>query len=194
MFLEQAALTIRSWPEFELVGAVGPDMFLSSLLALQPHVAVLDPTSLDEEAQDAIFARASDGVRLLFLSNTATYESYEALERGAIGCLTKDVEPRELCDAVAAAARDDPYIATAAVSTIAAQLRLRNRIDQPHLSSRQLEILRLIAEGRTTKQVADQLGIASTTVKTHLRAIYRALGVRNRTQAVLEALRHELIH
>jgi two-component system, NarL family, nitrate/nitrite response regulator NarL len=194
IFLEQAAREIKAWPEFEVVDAVDADAILPSLLDLRPDVAVLDPTSLDTETQDAVFACAHDGIRLLFISGDATYESYEAIARGAIGCLTKEVTPRELCDAVAAAGRGEAYIAKAALGAIAAELRLRNRVDRPHLSKRQLEILCLIADGHTTKEVAEQLVLATPTVKTHLRTIYKALGVKNRAQAVLQALRHDLIH
>jgi DNA-binding NarL/FixJ family response regulator len=193
MFREQVALKIKAWPEFEVVGVVDADAILPSLLELKPDVAVLDPTSLDTETQDEIFACSRDGVRLLFLSSEANDESYVAIERGAIGCLTKAVAPRELCDAVAAAARGDAYIATAAVSAIAAALRLRNRIDRPYLSKRQLEVLRLVAEGHTNQQIAEELVIAEATVKSHLRAINKALGAKNRTQAVLAGMRHQLI-
>jgi two-component system, NarL family, response regulator LiaR len=145
------------------------------------------------ETQDEIFACCRDGIRLLFMSSQANDGSYVAIERGAIGVLTKAIAPRELCDAVAAAARGEAYIATAAVGAIAAALRLRHRIDRPYLSKRQLEILRLVAEGYTNQQVAEELVIAEATVKSHLRAINKVLGVKNRTQAVLAAMRHQLI-
>jgi DNA-binding NarL/FixJ family response regulator len=193
MFRDQVALEIKAWPEFEVVGVVDADAILPSLLKLKPDVAVLDPTSLDPHTQDEIFASSRDGVRLLFLSNEANDESYVAIERGAIGCLTKAVAPRELCDAVAAAARGDAYIATSAISAVAAALRLRHRIDRPYLSTRQLDVLRLVAEGHTNKQIAEKLVIAEATVKTHLRAINETLGSKNRTQAVLAGMRHGLI-
>jgi DNA-binding NarL/FixJ family response regulator len=193
MFRDHVALEIKAWPEFEVVGVVDADAILPSLLQFKPDVAVLDPTSLDTETQDEIFACSRDGVRLLFLSNEANDESYVAIERGAIGCLTKAVAPRELCDAIAAAARGDAYIATSAIGAIAAALRLRNRIDRPYLSKRQLEVLRLVAEGNTNQQIAEELVIAEATVKTHLRAINEALETGNRTQAVLTGMRHGLI-
>jgi two-component system, NarL family, response regulator LiaR len=193
MFREQVALTLKAWPEFEVVGVVDADAILPSLLQLKPDVAVLDPTSLDTETQDGVFALARCETRLLFLSSEADDKSYVAIERGAIGCLTKAIAPQELCNAVAAAARGEAYIATAAVSAIAAALRLRNRTDRPYLSRRQLEVLRLVAEGHTNRQIAKELIVAEPTVKSHLRAINKALGVKNRTQAVLAGMRHHLI-
>jgi NarL family two-component system response regulator LiaR len=193
MFREQVALTLKAWPEFEVVGVVDADAILPSLLQLKPDVAVLDPTSLDTETQDEVFALARGETRLLFLSSEADDKSYVAIERGAIGCLTKAIAPQELCNAVAAAARGEAYIATAAVSAIAAALRLRNRTDRPYLSKRQLEVLRLVAEGHTNQQIAEELVVAEPTVKSHLRAINKALGVKNRTQAVLAGMRYHLI-
>jgi two-component system, NarL family, nitrate/nitrite response regulator NarL len=193
LFREQVAREIRAWPEFEVVGVVDADTTLPSLLELKPDVAVLDPTSLDTETQDEILACSRNGVRLVFLSSKANDESYVAITRGAIGCLTKDVTPRELCDAVAAAARNEPYIATGAVGAIAAALRLRNRTDRPYLSKRQREVLRLVAEGHTNQRIAEELVIAEATVKSHLRAINKALEAKNRTQAVLAGMRHQLI-
>ena len=193
MFREQVALTLKAWPEFEVVGVVDADAILPSLLQLKPDVAVLDPTSLDTETQDEVFALARGETRLLFLSSEADDKSYVAIERGAIGCLTKAIAPQELCNAVAAAARGEAYIATAAVSAIAAALRLRNRTDRPYLSKRQLEVLRLVAEGHTNQQIAEELVVAEPTVKSHLRAINKALGVKNRTQAVLAGMRYRLI-
>jgi DNA-binding NarL/FixJ family response regulator len=193
MFREQVALTLKAWPEFEVVGVVDADAILPSLLQLKPDVAVLDPTSLDTETQDEVFALARGETRLLFLSSEADDKSYVAIERGAIGCLTKAIAPQELCNAVAAAARGEAYIATAAVSAIAAALRLRNRTDRPYLSKRQLEVLRLVAEGHTNQQIAEELVVAEPTVKSHLRAINKALGVKNRTGAVLAGMRYHLI-
>lgn len=193
MFREQVALTLKAWPEFEVVGVVDADAILPSLLQLKPDVAVLDPTLLDTETQDEVFALARGEIRLLFLSSEADDKSYVAIERGAIGCLTKAIAPQELCNAVAAAARGEAYIAAAAVSAIAAALRLRNRTDRPYLSRRQLEVLRLVAEGHTNRQIAEELVVAEPTVKSHLRAINKALGVKNRTQAVLAGMRHHLI-
>jgi DNA-binding NarL/FixJ family response regulator len=193
LFREALAREIKAWPEFELVGAVEADEILSALLDLRPDVAVLDPTSLDGEVQDEIFACARDGVRLLFISADASSKSYESIERGAVGCLTKASKPRELCDAVAAAARGDAYVATDAVAVIAAEVRLRNQVDRPDLSRREREVLQQTAYGQSTLQVARHLQIEPSTVKTHLRNIYKKLGASGRANAVALALRLGLI-
>jgi two-component system nitrate/nitrite response regulator NarL len=187
------AQTIRAWPEFELIGAVSTDALLPVLQKLQPDVTVFDPTFLDGEAQDEIFACASDERRLLFISDDYGKGSYDAAARGAVGCLTRMCSAQELRHAVAAAARGDVYIASGAVEEIAAEARLRNRYVGPYLTPRQQEVLRLLARGRSNKEIAAELGIAEATVKTHLRNIYKELEVRNRTSAVAVGFRHHLI-
>jgi two-component system, NarL family, nitrate/nitrite response regulator NarL len=193
MFRRGFTEAIKSWPEFEVVGAVDADAILPSLQELRPDVAVLDPTSLDEETQDEIFACACDEIRLLFVSGTASDESYVAMTRGAIGCLTKSVTPRELCEAVAKAARGEPHMAKNTHTEIATSIRLRNAPNRPYLTARQLQVVAAAAQGCTNQQIAKQLVIAEATVKAHFRAIHTSLGTRNRTAAVYEALRHRLI-
>ncbi len=128
MFREQVALTLKAWPGFEVVGVVDADAIVASLLQLKPDVAVLDPTSLDTETQDEVFALARGETRLLFLSSEADDKSYVAIERGAIGCLTKAIAPQELCNAVAAAARGLPSRVIFARSTRPWESRTARRL------------------------------------------------------------------
>ena len=185
---------LTAWPEFELIGAVSTDALLPTLQKLQPDVTVFDPTFLDDKARDEVFACASDEMRLLFLSDDYGKGSYDAAARGAVGCLTRMCTAQELCHAIAAAARGGVYIASEAVEEIAAEARLRNRYVGPHLTSREREILQLVAQGHTNKLIAAQLMIAEATVKAHLRSIYKELEVRSRVQATAVGLRHRLIN
>jgi DNA-binding NarL/FixJ family response regulator len=193
LFLDGLARTIKAWPEFELIGAITTDALLPALRELQPDVTVFDPTFLDGEARDEVFACASDEMRLLFVSDDYGKGSYDAAVRGAVGCLTRLCSAQELRHAVNAADRGDVHLASAAVEEIAAELRLRNRYVGPYLTQRQREVLQLVAEGHSNKEVAVQLTIAEATVKAHLRAIYKELEVRGRTQASAVGLRHRLI-
>jgi two-component system nitrate/nitrite response regulator NarL len=191
--LDGLARAIKAWPEFELIDAVTTDALLPALRELQPDVTVFDPTFLGGEARDEVFACASDEVRLLFVSDDYGKGSYDAAVRGAVGCLTRLCSAQELRHAVAAADRGEVHLASAAVEEIAAELRLRNRYVGPYLTPRQREVLQLVAEGHSNKEVAVQLTIAEATVKAHLRSIYKELGVRGRTQASAVGLRHHLI-
>jgi two-component system nitrate/nitrite response regulator NarL len=193
LFLEAIKRAIKGWPEFKLVAAVGADEILPALRDHRPDVAVLDPTPLDRELQDEIFACVREGIGMVFISNEGGPATYEAIEQGALGCLTRAATSRELCHAVAAVARGDAYLAPAATPAIAAELRLRNRLDGPYLSKRQRQVLVLVATGLTNKEVAEMLGISEATVKSHLRDIYKTLGAKSRPHAIAEALRNKLI-
>ena len=107
----------------------------------------------------------------------------EAMRSGAIGYLLKDSDPDEVLGAIRAAAAGevpiDPRVARALLPT-ASGIR-------PVLSARESEVLRLITDGLSNKQIASQLGIAERTVKVHAGNIFRQLGVADRTSAAMWA-------
>ncbi len=119
-----------------------------------------------------------------------------AIEAGAAGYLLKDVEPAELARAVRAAhageAIIDPTAAARLVHTIAQ--RQRSPVsDHERLTRREREVLELIAGGRSNKRIAAELGISEKTVKNHVGHLLEKLGVADRTQAALLAVRQGLI-
>ena len=193
LYLEAMARAIKAWPEFELVGAVEPDQALSAVRDLQPDVTILNPSPLDDDTQEEIFACAEEGVRILFITGNDGGGSYTAITRGIIGTVTRKCGPRELCDAVAAAARDQPSFAPASQNQIVAEMRLRNPSIKPFLSPRHREVLQLVADGLTNKEIAERLVLSEATIKTHLRMTYMTLEVKSRTQAVIVGMRHGLI-
>lgn len=106
----------------------------------------------------------------------------QALREGAVGILTKDLDPEVMVDAVrrwvdggSGAAADRPPEAGGLAS--------------PPLSSRQKEVLRLVADGRSNREIAETLSVSERTVASHLSSIYRKLGVANRVLATRHALR-----
>jgi two-component system nitrate/nitrite response regulator NarL len=194
LYLESMARHIEAWPEFELVGAIEPQEILPALRDLQPDATILSPSRLDDDTRDDLFAFAAAGVHLLFLTGEDGSGSYTAITRGVVGVIARTCTPRELCDAIAATARGRPTLAPAAQHQIAAEMRLRNPSIKPYLSPRQREVLQLVADGLTDKEIADRLVIAEATVKSHLRKIYPVLEVSSRTQASIVGLRHGLIY
>lgn len=112
------------------------------------------------------------------------------IEAGAIGYLLKDTARDELFRAIRAAAENKPLLAPA----VAARLlhHLRAPADDA-LSSRELEVLALVARGGSNKEVARSLAISEATVKTHLIHIFRKLGVADRTAAVTVALERGML-
>ncbi|MER7455000.1 response regulator transcription factor [Nocardia beijingensis] len=106
-----------------------------------------------------------------------------AVEAGACGYILKDTPPAELLAAVRAAAAGDSVLSPA----VASKLMTRVRRADTTLSRREIEVLRLVSDGRSNREIARQLFLSETTVKSHLVHIYGKLGVRSRTSAVARA-------
>lgn len=125
-----------------------------------------------------------DPPAVLILTNFDTdADIIEAIEAGAAGYLLKDAAPEEITAAIHAAAAGQTALAPSVAT------RLLTRIQQPHssLSARELEVLRLVAEGHSNTDIARRLHLSETTVKSHLAHIYPKLGVNSRTAAVAAA-------
>lgn len=106
-----------------------------------------------------------------------------AIEAGACGYILKDTPPAELLAAVRSAAAGESVLSPA----VASKLMTRVRRADTTLSPREIEVLRLVAAGRANREIAKELFLSETTVKSHLVHIYAKLGVRSRTSAVAKA-------
>jgi DNA-binding NarL/FixJ family response regulator len=113
-----------------------------------------------------------------------------AIEAGAAGYLLKDVPSADLARAVRAVARGDSVLAPVAVSRLARQVRAPAS-DLP--TARELDVLRLVADGASNREAATALHISEATVKSHLLHLFAKLGVEDRTAAVTTALRRGLL-
>jgi DNA-binding NarL/FixJ family response regulator len=123
-----------------------------------------------------------------------TYDTDEdvlpAIEAGATGYLLKDAPREELARAVRAASRGESVLSPSVAGRLLARVRTPARDE---LSQRELEVLRLVANGAATREVAAALFVSEATVKTHLLHIFDKLGVRERAAAVGEAYRRRLL-
>src|SRR5690606_23834722 len=115
-----------------------------------------------------------------------------AIEAGASGYLLKDASPEELRRAIRAAHEGRTVLAPSVASVLMEQVRRPNETAGP-LSERELEVLALIAEGRSNRETAAELFISEATVKTHLTHIYSKLEVNDRAAAVGAASRRGLL-
>ncbi|MEV5839548.1 response regulator transcription factor [Nocardia sp. NPDC052112] len=106
-----------------------------------------------------------------------------AIEAGACGYILKDTPPVELLAAVRSAAAGESVLSPA----VASKLMIRVRRADTTLSPREIEVLRLVADGSSNREIAKELFLSETTVKSHLVHIYAKLGVRSRTSAVARA-------
>jgi DNA-binding NarL/FixJ family response regulator len=155
----------------------------------QPDVAVLDLRLPVADGFDLINQLRQDcaTVRVLVLSNYGDGQDIaRAMQAGASGYVIKGMTLDVLLEAIRSVYQGVNYIPTEIGS------RLAGRI-QSQLSDRELEVLRLIAKGRSNKEIGADLGIAEATVKVHVGNIIVKLGVADRTQAVVQGLKRHLV-
>jgi two-component system NarL family response regulator len=121
----------------------------------------------------------------------------EAIKAGANGYLLKEVELEEVLAAVRAVAKGESVMDSAIAGQVLAELRGSQSEDsaapKQALPERDIEILRLLAKGKSNQEIAEQLFVAEKTVRNRLTLIYRQLDLDNRTQAALYALREDLV-
>ncbi len=141
------------------------------------------------QATAAITARPGAPRVLIVTTYDTDADTVPALEAGATGYLLKDAPPEELAQAVRAAAAGRSSLA----ATVADRLLERMRMPAAALSTRETEVLGLVAAGLTNQQISQQLHLSQATVKSHLVHIYTKLGVDSRTAAVRSATTRGLI-
>lgn len=161
---------------------------------LRPDVVLVDLVMPGAGGVAAIrrIREAVPDVEVLVLTSFSSEDQViPAVQAGAAGYLLKDVEPRELEAAIRAVHRGESLLhprVTGAVMREVAEPAARG--GDPGLTSREAEVLALLAEGLTNRLIARRLGVAEKTAKTHVGNVLAKLGVADRTQAALWAVRH----
>jgi DNA-binding NarL/FixJ family response regulator len=118
---------------------------------------------------------------------------FTALRAGAAGYLLKDVEPSELVRAIRSAHAGQSPLSPAIATRMVEEVAQGGTVAPGELTPRELDVLTLIARGRSNKVIARELGVAEKTVKTHVSHILGKLGLTDRTQAALYAVRQGLV-
>lgn len=174
----------------------------------KPEIMILDINMPDMNGIEATkqLSLLSPETRVLILS-IHDDESYitHALEAGASGFLLKEVASTELISAVRAVARDGAYLHPKVTTNVLKEYRrllqfkgeqagrsVESRTDDPVyqlLSRREVEVLHLLADGRSNRDISDMLFISEKTVKNHVSSVLRKMDVNDRTQAVVDAIR-----
>jgi DNA-binding NarL/FixJ family response regulator len=187
-------------PDLEVVGEAADGGEASALTAeLLPDVVLLDLVMPGVDGLSALETLAERGLaeRALVVTSFGEYRSaLPALRAGARGYISKDVDPAALATAVRAVAAGHvllgPQVAEALVAQAAGGTGAAAAQTQgPALTAREREVLEQIAAGRSNREIAKSLKLAEKTVKTHVSNILMKLGVADRTQAALWAVRHE---
>ena len=168
---------------------------------LEPDVILMDVTMPEMdgvEACRAVRAQVPD-TKVVMLTMHADQEVLaSAIRAGASGYLVKDCSTEEIASAVRMAASGETALSPQLAASMLDEVR---KLDQPAstdeervITRREEEVLQLIANGCSTPEVAEQLFISQKTVKNHLASIYQKLDARDRTQAVLQAVRMGIVH
>jgi len=182
-------------PELEVVGeAADGAQALSLARELTPDVVLMDllMPGMDGIAATAAIRRELPEIEVLALTSVLEDASVVgAVRAGAIGYLLKDTQAEALCQAIKAAAAGQVQL------TPKAAARLMQAISAPEspeeLTERETDVLRLLAQGYSNKQIARSLNNTEKTIKTHVSRILSKLGVQSRTQATLYAIRTGLV-
>jgi DNA-binding NarL/FixJ family response regulator len=164
----------------------------------RPDVVLMDinmPQLDGVEAARQITSELPDiGIIILTMYRRDEYV-FEAIKAGASGYLLKEVELDELLAAIRAVARGEAVIDSAIAGRVLAELRqpqTAKQASESELTDRDIDILRLLAQGATNQDIADDLSIAEKTVRNRLSLLFRRLHLENRTQAAIYALREGL--
>lgn len=159
--------------------------------SLQPDVVVLDLHLPRMNGFELItqLRREFPKTRIVVLSNYQGSEDiYRAVRSGAMAYLTKDASGEQLVEAIQNVDRGLRYLPRIALD------RLAERIPVVDLTPRESEVLACITQGRSNREIADQLHIAEKTVRIHVSSVLDKMGARDRTQATIYALQRGLVH
>jgi DNA-binding NarL/FixJ family response regulator len=184
-------------PDIEVVSvARNGSEAITMATSLSPDVIVMDlkmPVMDGVAATRELKARFSN-IRILMLTMCGDDLVEKAMEAGASGYLQKDSAPKEIANAVHQVFQGLCPISPSLTRSLMAELAgLRQKGQSLILSAREVEVLKLIAEGKNTSEIGEQLYISLSTVKREVGQIFDKLGVNDRPHAVSEAIRQKLI-
>ena len=187
---------------FDIVGeAENGEMAVAMAAELQPDVVLMDVSMPEMDGVEATRAirLVETGPQVIMLTMHADKEVLaEAIRAGAIGYLVKDCSTEEVADAVRMSLAGDTVLSPQLAATMLDEVRRMDVLETAEedrvVTKREEEVLQLIADGCSTPEVAERLYISQKTVKNHLASIYQKLDARDRTQAVLQAVRMGIVH
>jgi two-component system, NarL family, response regulator len=186
------AAIVNQQADMVVVGEAGDgEEAIALFRALQPDVMVLDLRMPKFDGVTVVqrVIESDPGARMLIMT---TYDGdediFRSLSQGAKGYILKDAPRQEILTAIRAVNEERTYTS----SSIAAKALVR--MGKPSLTQRELEVLQLLAEGRSNKDIARRLDITEGTAKTHVKGILTKLDAISRTEAVTVAHRRGLVH
>jgi NarL family two-component system response regulator LiaR len=165
---------------------------------LLPDVVLMDLVmpGMDGVETTRRVKQASPSSRVIVLTSFADDDKvFPAIKAGAISYLLKDISPEDLAHAIRAAQRNEAVLHPEVAAKLMQEFSTPRGAEAPveQLTEREMDVLRLIARGKSNKEIADTLIISEKTVKTHVSNILSKLHLADRTQAAIYALRQRLV-
>ena len=198
MVREGLKAMLMTEPDFSIVGdAANAEQAFTLIEHLHPDIALLDirlPGMSGVEVCHIVTEKYPETSVIILTTFTDEHLVAQCIQAGARGFIIKDIERFDLKRSIRAVARGEAAIDPKAASAVFARLRRSPAL--PHeptpepLSSQQLVILRLVAQGLSSREIATQLYLSENTVKGYVQEILHRLGVKNRTEAVMVAVKH----
>jgi two-component system, NarL family, response regulator len=192
IFRQGLATIINRDPDMNVIAqAENGEQAIALFEEHQPDVTLMDLRMPEVEGVAAIGAicASAKSARIIVLT---TYDSdediYRGLQAGAKGYLLKETEPDELLNAIRTVHRGQKYIPPDVGA------KLVQRLSNPELSERELEVLHSLAQGMSNAEIAAALSIGEGTVKSHINRILNKLDVSDRTQAVIVAIKRGIVN
>jgi DNA-binding NarL/FixJ family response regulator len=192
LFAELLRVALRSADGIEVVDVVHDvQTAVRRMTEARPDVVLADyhlPDGTGSDIARTVRATLPDTSVLILTGDPSVSVLSDVARSGAVGHLTKDRPFDEVVEGVRAAALGEILFAPSELQRLLLERESRPRPLEP-LTARELEVLQLLAEGASTTQASDQLGISSATLRAHVQAILRKLGAHSRLEAVAEAAR-----
>jgi DNA-binding NarL/FixJ family response regulator len=186
------ATIVNSRPDMVVIGeAINGEQAIAVFRTHSPDVTLMDvrmPVRNGLEAIAAICKECPQANIIALSTYCGDGDIRKALAAGARGYLTKDVLREDLITAIHAVHAGSRYLPAPVAAILAAEP------PRPDLSTRELEVLRLVVQGLHNKEIAYQLGISDETAKNHIKSILKKLGATDRTQAATSAIQRGIVH
>jgi NarL family two-component system response regulator LiaR len=185
-------------PDIELVGeAAGGEEALEAAERVEPDVVLMDLVMPGMDGIEAIrrLRARSPGIKVIALTSFSDDDKlYPAIKAGAAAYLLKDVGPRELAEAIRAAARGEMGLHAEVTRRLMSGIAgAQVETSEEPLTNREREVLRCLGRGLSNKEIGTELFISEKTVKTYVNNILAKLGLLDRTQAALYAVKHGVV-
>jgi two-component system, NarL family, response regulator LiaR len=189
---------LSAQPDIEVVGEAADGIRGVELaLELRPDIILMDLVMKEMdgiEATKQIIENWPEAKVIIVTSFLDDEKVYPALEAGATSYMLKTSKADEIANAVRATYHGQSVLEPEVTGKMMVKMRQKQQhLPHEELTSREMEILMLMAEGKANQEIADELFIALKTVKTHVSNILSKLSVQDRTQAVIYAFKHALI-